>query len=62
MLMALGHVEEPSMIQVYSISYNVRGFLLYPNSLKIRHVEYTAASDEPQILDFLCILAPTSCF
>jgi len=46
MLMALGHVEGPSMIQVYSISYNARDILLYPNSLKIGHVESMAASDE----------------
>lgn len=67
MLMALGHVEGPSMIQVCSISYNVKGVLLYPNSLKIDCVEYMAASDEPLLLDFLCVLnmrefAPTSCF
>ena len=47
MLMALGQMEGPSMIQRYSISYNVRGILLYPNSLKIDHVEYMAATDEP---------------
>lgn len=46
MLMALGHVEGPSMIRVYSISYNVRDILLYPNSLKIGHVESMGAPDE----------------
>lgn len=51
MLMALGHVEGPSMIQVYSISCNVKGILLYPNSLKIGHVGYTEASDESLHLD-----------
>lgn len=37
MLMALGHVEGPSVIQVYSISYNVKGILFSPDSLEIGH-------------------------
>lgn len=36
--MALGHVEGPSMIQVYFISDNVKGILLYSNSQNIGHV------------------------
>ena len=40
MLMALGHVEGPSVIQVYSISYNVKGIKLYPSSLRNGHVGY----------------------
>ena len=47
MLMALGHVEGPSMIQVDSVSDNVKGVLLYPNSFNIGLVGYVAASDEP---------------
>lgn len=47
MLMALGHVEGPSMIQVYSASDNIKGILLYPNSFNTGLVRYMAASDEP---------------
>lgn len=35
MLMALGHVEGPSVSQVYPISYNVKGILFSPDSLEI---------------------------
>lgn len=35
--MALGHVEGPSVIQVYSISYNVKGILFFLDFLEIGH-------------------------
>lgn len=56
MLMALGHMGGPSMIQVYSISYNVKGIFLYPNSLRIALVEYMAVPNKPLFSDFLAIL------
>lgn len=47
MLMALGHVEGPPTIQVYSASDNSKGILLYPNSFNIGLVRYPAAPHEP---------------
>lgn len=59
MLIALGHSEGPSMIQVYSVSYNVQGTLLHPNSLKIGCVECMAVPNKSKLFDFLAILKIT---
>lgn len=56
MLMALGHMGDPSMIQVYSISYNVKGISLYPNSVRTAFVKYMAVLNKLLSFDLLNIL------